>query len=258
VYNPSRGSRTPAERPPSHPSLALLDTTCTRYFCFAGFVEMTTGKRSGKRLILDHLQERLGEWIHNQELRDVSGLNDTPRVIRALRQGGWQIEVRGDGYNRLLSSEKGEPRGERKGVSKKLRFHVLQRDGFRCRACGRGPDDDVKLVIDHIIPVDWGGPTEESNLQSLCEECNSGKQAWTGGNPPELMREILYKPTVEARIEALFDSFPDEDILSSLIQLVSKGALDWQRALRKVRERTGKKIRPTTARTAYRYDKGED
>ena len=212
-------------------------------------------KPSGKQLVLEHLKRHLGEWVHNQELRQVSGLNDAPRVIRALRQEGWQIEVRGDGYNRLVSLEKREPRGERRRISRKLRFQILYRDGFRCRACGRGPSNGVKLVIDHIIPVDWGGTTVESNLQALCEECNAGKQAWVGGKPPEVMQQILSQPTVEARIEALFEAFPNQDVPSSLIQLISKGALDWQRALRRIRERTGKKIIPVKGRKGYRYSK---
>jgi 5-methylcytosine-specific restriction endonuclease McrA len=202
---------------------------------------MPTRKPSGKMLVLEHLKQHVGEWIHNQEFRQISGLNDVPRVIRALRQEGWQIEVRGDGYVRLSSLEKGEPRGERKTISRKLRFQILQRDGFRCRACGRGPNNGVKLVIDHIIPIDWGGLTEESNLQTLCEECNSGKQAWVSGKPPEIMQQILSRSTVEARIEALFEAFPDQDVPSTLIQLVSKGALDWQRALRRIRKGRARK-----------------
>jgi len=172
-----------------------------------------------------------------------------------LRQEGWQIEIRGDGYSQLTSLERQEPRGERKGISSKLRFQILQRDQFRCRACGRGPADDVKLVIDHVIPVDWGGSNDEDNLQALCEECNSGKQAWVSGQPPQVMQNIISKPTIEARIEALFDAFPNQDIPSTMIQMVSKGALDWQRALRRIRQVTGKKIIPSPGRRAYRYHK---
>jgi hypothetical protein len=70
------------------------------------------------------------------------------------------------------------------------------------------------------------------------------------------MQQILSQSTVEARIEALFEAFPNQDIPSALIQLVSKGALDWQRALRRVRERTGKEIQPVSGKRAYRYFKG--
>jgi hypothetical protein len=59
-------------------------------------------------------------------------------------------------------------------VSKKLRFDVLERDGFRCRYCGAEPDDGA-LHVDHIIPVAEGGATTIDNLITSCEPCNSGK-----------------------------------------------------------------------------------
>lgn len=199
-------------------------------------------KPSSKGLIIEHFKKHIGEWIHNQEFRKLTGANDVPRTIRALRQEGWQIETRGDGYHRLLSKEKLSPKGIRKAISRKERYLVFHTDGFRCRACGFGVEDGKKLVVDHIIPVEWGGLSELSNYQTLCEECNAGKQAWVKSNPPEIMKHILSLPTVEARIEALFDAFPNQDIPSTTIQLISKGSLDWQRALRRIRQRTSKKI----------------
>lgn len=59
-------------------------------------------------------------------------------------------------------------------VSKKLRFDVLERDGFRCRYCGAEPNDGA-LHVDHIIPVAEDGATAIDNLIASCEPCNSGK-----------------------------------------------------------------------------------
>lgn len=64
---------------------------------------------------------------------------------------------------------------ERNKMSPKLRYHVLQRDGFRCVMCGRTSQDGVTLHVDHIIPVAKGGLTVLDNLQCLCEDCNRGK-----------------------------------------------------------------------------------
>lgn len=214
---------------------------------------MRKRKESGKKIIFEYLKSHLGRWVHNQELRNAAGMNDTPRTIRLLRQEGWQIEVRGDGYNRLISIERGTIKGKRSSISKKLRFQVLQRDGFRCKACGNSVDDGAKLVIDHVIPVDWGGKSEDSNLQALCEECNAGKQAWVGGKPPEKMKKIFFNPTIESRIESLFDNFPNTELPSILIQTVSRGAFDWQRALRRIRQRTDKKILSIAGKNAYIY-----
>jgi HNH endonuclease/Homing endonuclease associated repeat len=62
-------------------------------------------------------------------------------------------------------------------VRAQLRYRVLARDHFKCRACGRSPatDPTVQLHIDHIHPWSRGGETVEENLQTLCEQCNAGK-----------------------------------------------------------------------------------
>ena len=62
-------------------------------------------------------------------------------------------------------------------INWRLRYQVLQRDHFRCQACGRSPatDDTVKLEIDHIHPRSQGGLSTIDNLQTLCERCNKGK-----------------------------------------------------------------------------------
>ncbi len=66
---------------------------------------------------------------------------------------------------------------ERAKMSNRLRYEILKRDGFRCVLCGKSQTDGVKLEVDHIKPVSKGGKTEESNLRTLCENCNRGKGA---------------------------------------------------------------------------------
>ena len=210
---------------------------------------------SARQQILDYYKEHLGEWIHNETFRELTGQNDVPRTIRTLRQQGWNIENRGDGYTRLRSLEQGPARGRREGISLRIRYEVLHRDNSTCVSCGATPQSGIQLVVDHIVPVDWGGPTEISNLQSLCTDCNQGKQAWLGEMPVEQMREIMAHSTVDKRIEALFDMLPNQEIPSHMVQLVSKGAFDWQRALRRVRQTTGKQIVPAQGRRGYIYHK---
>jgi len=59
----------------------------------------------------------------------------------------------------------------------RLRFKVMQRDNFRCIACGRSPakDPNIELHVDHIHPWSKGGETVMENLQTLCKKCNLGK-----------------------------------------------------------------------------------
>jgi 5-methylcytosine-specific restriction endonuclease McrA len=61
--------------------------------------------------------------------------------------------------------------------SLRLRFRILKRDNFSCRACGASPalTPGLELHVDHIIAWSVGGETIEENLQTLCEACNLGK-----------------------------------------------------------------------------------
>ncbi|MBR3025209.1 MAG: HNH endonuclease [Oscillospiraceae bacterium] len=49
------------------------------------------------------------------------------------------------------------------------------RDNYTCKKCGKYMPDEVGLQIDHIIPIKKGGKSIESNLQVLCDKCNSKK-----------------------------------------------------------------------------------
>lgn len=62
----------------------------------------------------------------------------------------------------------------REPISKAKRFRIFSRDGFTCRYCGRQADV-VPLTIDHVQPVSKGGTSEDENLLTACEACNSGK-----------------------------------------------------------------------------------
>lgn len=66
-------------------------------------------------------------------------------------------------------------RQERKIMNDDIRYNVLKRDNFTCQKCGITSKDGAKLEVDHIIPLSKGGKTVMSNLQTLCDRCNSGK-----------------------------------------------------------------------------------
>ncbi len=81
------------------------------------------------------------------------------------------IEITSDPKQQGIRSKSGrEP-------SLRLRWHVLQRDRYTCRACGTSPSltPGVKLHVDHIVPWSKGGATVLENLQTLCSDCNLGK-----------------------------------------------------------------------------------
>lgn len=69
------------------------------------------------------------------------------------------------------------PASARSPIPARIRFLVLQRDGFKCIYCGRGREHNVALQVDHVIPVSAGGATDLDNLATACTDCNLGKSA---------------------------------------------------------------------------------
>lgn len=67
-----------------------------------------------------------------------------------------------------------------RNMNYRVRFQVLQRDHFKCVACGKSPSTEpgVKLNVDHVVPWSRGGDSNMENLQTLCQTCNSGKSNW--------------------------------------------------------------------------------
>jgi HNH endonuclease len=59
-------------------------------------------------------------------------------------------------------------------VSKRTRFEIFKRDGFRCVYCGATPNTTV-LHVDHVEPKAKGGTDDPSNLVTSCQPCNGGK-----------------------------------------------------------------------------------
>ena len=98
---------------------------------------------------------RFGSW---NKVVEECGLT----VTRYITRGGRGHDIRKMVY--------------RRNPPLRLRYLVLERDGFRCQRCGRNPKEDgVKLEIDHIVPAFLYGKTTYDNLQTLCRDCNRGK-----------------------------------------------------------------------------------
>jgi hypothetical protein len=64
----------------------------------------------------------------------------------------------------------------RRPLSKRERFGVLMRDGFRCVYCG-AHGAGVALEVDHVQSVADGGEDHQHNLATACATCNNGKGA---------------------------------------------------------------------------------
>lgn len=85
---------------------------------------------------------------------------------------------KGDGYDQIVSAwyaARPHEKTPRASLGRSQRFAILERDGFRCRYCGRAAPD-VVLHVDHIHPKSRGGTDDDSNLGASCVDCNFGKR----------------------------------------------------------------------------------
>jgi len=60
---------------------------------------------------------------------------------------------------------------------RKLRVHVLERDGYLCVYCAKANRHVQATDVDHSVPKYKGGTDEMDNLQSLCRKCHAKKTA---------------------------------------------------------------------------------
>ena len=59
----------------------------------------------------------------------------------------------------------------------KTRARILQRDGYLCQPCLTAGRPTPATEVDHITPKAKGGTDEDSNLQSICDDCHKAKTA---------------------------------------------------------------------------------
>lgn len=71
--------------------------------------------------------------------------------------------------------------------------NVFVRDKFRCVYCGI---DDMRLTIDHVIPISQGGRTSFDNCVASCKPCNSKKGNRTPSEAKMFMNRRPYTPTI--------------------------------------------------------------
>lgn len=122
-------------------------------------------------------------------------------------------------------------------ISKTVRAKILYRDAATCQLCGRSvATDRVKLHIDHKMPREWGGKTEEDNLWTLCSECNEGKKNFFASITDEDVRAAMMHKSVHIRIGELLKSKAGQPVPKELLHLVANTHDDWEKRLRELRE----------------------
>lgn len=87
----------------------------------------------------------------------------------------WPISVKKKiSRSKLSATLDLKPFYERNQPSKRFRFLVFQRDGFKCQYCGRSSSETI-LEVDRKIPGSKGGNYTLDNSITACIDCNRGK-----------------------------------------------------------------------------------
>jgi 5-methylcytosine-specific restriction endonuclease McrA len=154
--------------------------------------------RGAKKRLREYLVRNVGKVLESKTLQEVAGgAVQYDRRLRELREAeGWLIYSHNDDANLkpgqyvLQELPPDKPIRFERGISKKLRAAVLDRNGFTCQMCGLTPGDidlasgrKVRLHIGHIKDKSLGGKEELSNLRTLCSTCNQGAKNVTGEKP---------------------------------------------------------------------------
>lgn len=199
---------------------------------------------SAKEKMREYLFAHVGENITRETLREVAGnIQDWQRSLRQLRQEtGLDIVSTQTGYI-LTSLEPVREPQIRRQIDNRLKYAVLQRDNSTCQRCGANIHNtpNVKLVIDHKIPVELGGATTIDNLWTLCSECNGGKQAFFQDEDADRLKEVMQMKSAAMRIKAYFEMYPNTVIEPIKLSTIAN-VRDWERTLRLVRARENMNI----------------
>lgn len=90
----------------------------------------------------------------------------TPQTIRELKSQPFDINT-----SERLNYIHNRIRASAYTKKPEVRFRILQRDNYHCVQCG----STNNLTIDHIVSIYRGGTNKDTNLQTLCNSCNSRK-----------------------------------------------------------------------------------
>jgi len=176
------------------------------------------------------------------ELRKIGAVSEWARVLRQLKQDGVIVfEVKNNLYD-IAEINEYTVTTRRAGLNSKDKYRIRNRDGHRCQSCGKGVAENVKLHVDHRIPLDCGGTNLDENLWTLCEECNLAKRAFFRDDLDlEVMKLVFKQTSGYQKLKVLFMNSSNKKFSPSILQGIA-GIRDWERTVRLIRSKDGVNI----------------
>lgn len=149
---------------------------------FLDFCNSVTAKRP--KTVVEHILKY--DRITTQELRDIYGYNHPPRAIRDVREHGIPIEmfrVTGSDGRKIAAYRFGDPDKARfkkllgrTGFSKKIKETLIEKYGCKCFIYMEEMEER-ELQIDHRIPFEVGGDSDQLNPDNFMLLCGSANRA---------------------------------------------------------------------------------
>lgn len=111
------------------------------------------------------------------EIKEQLQIPQTPRTIQRYIKTLGITRTMSESFKLAISKKrmtyKTNPNKiKRKHLGTRLRYQILERDGFKCVLCG-STASTTRLQVDHID--NNKNNNTPTNLQVLCEHCNMGK-----------------------------------------------------------------------------------
>ena len=133
------------------------------------------GSASLKKFYLEHPEERL------KISQRMKGRKHDPETIQKMVDG-WKKSAHYKGGQETRQERKRICQRQRQakkygngGEYSLERWSTLKREySLTCPSCLKS-EPEIKLTIDHIVPISKGGKNESSNIQPLCFPCNLRK-----------------------------------------------------------------------------------
>ena len=136
------------------------------YFLSSEAVEKLRKINTG-RMCIEETREKISEALKEKYRED-------PSTHPAWKDGRTVGESSKE-YKRFRSARRRAKKAKNGGTHTMEEWEKLKkRCNYTCQACGRR-EPEIQLTEDHIVPVIKGGSDDISNIQALCQSCNSKK-----------------------------------------------------------------------------------
>jgi len=198
-----------------------------------------------KRLYEAFLEIGIGNPASLPQLRDAMGVapheqQQLRKRIQELEEEGFDIPQEGyrDGeYLYVLKSQyPTRPPKPRVNISGKRRAKIIGIAASRCQMCGRTvAEDEIKLEVDHRVPLDLGGSNDDDNLWAICSDCNNGKKNFFKSLPKERFKGVLTHKDPTQRIGEFLKACGEDAPPRWIIEFVARDG-DPFRRLRELRD----------------------